>query len=98
MFPSDDTPAEAEELLNRSMALPEALEQLGLYVQDRQIAVRDTAQGPRAALFISAVIGRVAFRERVQDPDQAAMDAAFDDLADGFIEAEFEERKRALDD
>ena len=100
MFSSaSDNPEEAaQELLRRSADLPEALERIGLYVRDRQTTVQDTTHGAQAFLFLNATIGRLAFSQRVQRPEQEAFDAAFEDMTEGMINAEYEERRRALDE
>lgn len=100
MFPPDDVPSgSAHELLQRCTAeLAEALELIGVYVNDRHVVARQTPEGPEAALFVTGVIGRVAFGDRVQRPDQEAVDALFEGMTDNLVETEFEERRRALDD
>lgn len=75
-----------------------ALEEIGLYVDQKQLVTRDRAYGPPAAILISAVVGRVAFSDRVQRPAQEAVDELFDDMTERIVAAEFEERRRALDD
>jgi hypothetical protein len=98
--PDESEPEEAAfELVRRSDALTLALHEIGLYVKERKVVAREENDGgPRAAMFVTAALGRVAFGDRVQRPDQAAVDAMFEDMTDNMVEAEFEERKRALDD
>lgn len=89
----------AYELMGRAGdALDRALEDVGVYVEQKSVVTRDQPSGPQAALFINAVIGRVAFSERVQRPDQEAVDAVFDELAEHLVEDEYERRRRALGD
>lgn len=98
MFSQDDGDRgeTAHELAKRgSEVLVEKLERIGVYVQTRQIA---SHPGGPEGLFVTGILGRVAFGERVQRPDQEVVDQAFEDLTDGLVEAEFEERRRALDD
>lgn len=99
MFPSDGDDAEAQELERRgSDAFVEALERIGVYVQTRQVVVHGSSAGPRTGLWIGGLLGRLAFSDQVQHPDQNDFDARFQDMADNLVEAEFEERRRALDD
>lgn len=102
MFLPDESASEddAFELWQRgSDALTAALEEIGLYVKDRRVVAREENDGgPRAAMFVTAALGRVAFGDRVQRPDQAAVDSVFEDMTDNLVETEFEERRRALDD
>lgn len=99
MFSPDEPPPEsdAEELLKRASDLVEALERLGLYVKDHQVALHDQPE-PRTWLFVTAVLGRLAFSDGVQRPEQEAFDELFDEMTDKMVEDEFEERRRALDD
>lgn len=78
--------------------LIEALEQIGVYVQHRQVVGCDTPSGPRAGVFVTGSLGRVAFSDRVQRPDQEVVDALFEEMTDNLVETEYEERRRALDD
>jgi hypothetical protein len=94
---SDDRDEVARELARRgSEALVEALERVGVYVQSRQVVAHPA--NPSIGLFVTGVLGRVAFSDRVQKPDQEAVDALFQDMTDNLVETEFEERRRALDE
>lgn len=100
MFHSDDTPGdeEAQRLMDRaSPRLVEDLQKMGLYVSDLAVLQRrGSGGGIESALQIQAVVGRLAFGPRVQRPDQEAVDARFDDMAEQFVVDEFERRRREL--
>lgn len=90
---------DAQEVADRFDAeLVEALELIGVYVQTSQTVGCDTPKGPKAGLFVVAQLGRMAFSDRVQRPEQEAFDAVFDEMTDSLVETEYEERRRALDD
>lgn len=89
----------AAELMARAGdGLDEDLESVGLYVDNKYVIGRSTPAGPEVAVVLTAVIGRVAFGERVQQPGQEAVDVLFDEIRDNMVDAEYEERRRGLDD
>jgi hypothetical protein len=100
MFSQDDNDPEAtaRELAERASDLVEALEHVGVYVQTHQVVVQGTPHGPVPGLFVTGILGRVAFGDRVQRPDQEVVDTLFQDMTDNLIETEYEERRRALDE
>lgn len=80
-----------------SPRLVEDLQRIGLYVSDITLLQRQRPDGSTdSALQIQAVLGRLAFASRVQDPDQEAVNARFEEMADGFVVDEFERRRREL--
>lgn len=98
--PEDDPEAEAvaKALLERgNTEMVRALEEIGVYVTDIAIVGREgAAGGVELALGITAILGRVAFRDRVQRPDQEAVDAAFEQLTEQMADDDFERRRREL--
>jgi hypothetical protein len=100
MFLPDDNAGEADahKLLGRaSPRLVEDLQALGLYVSDMSVIQQTTSDGTViSGLQVQAVVGRVAFSARVQRPDQEAVDAQFEDLAERYVTEEFERRRREL--
>lgn len=62
--------AEADSLIARGEGLAERAKKLGLYAEGpAQITMVPTPFGPRPALVQQFQIGRIAFTDRVQDPD-----------------------------
>lgn len=71
--------------------LDEDLRKIGLYVQGRQVAQVHTPFGMKPALVLSANVGEIAFRSRVQDPEMDKIDRQFREIAaedqvNGFLE------------
>lgn len=71
----EDPHAEANALLERwrSSELDDELRKVGVYVDDYDIA--GTPQG--VMLFLQCSVGKVAFTQRVQEPEQAGFDDQF---------------------
>jgi hypothetical protein len=86
---------DAGELARRIANVDGDLELLGLYVTRKSITVqmRDPDAAPTA--FISTLIGRVAFNDRVQQ-HLDANDSEFENLVADHIDHEFDERRRQL--
>lgn len=78
-----DETALIEELLRRGGdELDQALELVGLYVEDKSIVGRDGPDGPEFAIAMSGTLGRIAFSPRVQDPEGTAIDEVFSGLTE----------------
>lgn len=75
--------------------LDEALSDLGLYVTEKQIMVRPGTP-PAVSLVWTGVLGRVAFSDRVLNPDAVAVADEFDGIAAALSDDTFEERRRRL--
>jgi hypothetical protein len=94
-----ESEAVAIELMARGdETLVRALEAIGVYVGDITVAGRDGPHGVELALAITGVLGRVAFRDRVQRPDQEAVDAVFEQLTEQMVDDEYDRHRRELGD
>lgn len=82
-------------LLLANGRLDEALSDLGLYVNEKQIVVREGAL-PAVSLRWTGVLGRVAFSDRVLNPEAVTVADEFDEIATALSDEAFEERRRRL--
>lgn len=95
----DHLRAQADALLERFGELDDDLRQIGLYVEGGpQIVPVPTPLGERMGLLVQFQIGKVAFSQRVQHPEDARFEDKFDVMA---IEAQddafLDERQRIAD-
>ena len=98
-LPDDDIQAmgdEAGELARRIALLDDDLEQIGLYTTNKTVAAQHSGDDTRLAAIVNALIGKVAFSERVQHPDRWAVGNTFENLVDSDILDEFDRRKHRL--
>jgi hypothetical protein len=100
MSPSDDDIQamgdEAGELTRRIALLDDDLEQIGLYTTNKTVAAQRSGGDTILAAVVTALIGKVAFSERVQHPERWADHATFDDLIESDVLNEYERRKSHL--
>lgn len=67
----DDVRADADALLARWHEMEDKARLLGLYVEgEPQIVMTPTPMGPKIGIAVQFNIGRVAFSERVQNPEK----------------------------
>lgn len=98
-LPDDDIQAmgdEAGELARRIALLDDDLEQVGLYTTNKTVAAQQSGDDTVLVAIVNALIGKVAFSERVLHPDRWANQAAFDNLIESDILDEYDRRKHHL--
>lgn len=93
---------EFDELERRATAAEDDLRRHGLHVNGRMVVQVPTPFGMKPAIAVSCVVGDLAFRSRVQDPEMGAVDKEFrkmvaTDRVDGYLDAQAELRA-ALDE
>lgn len=69
--------AQADRLIESTEKLDDTLRQLGLYVDHSQLVQIDTPMGPRPALAVQCTVGKVAYSDRVQHPENYGVDQQF---------------------
>lgn len=84
--------AEADLLTERITAFKDGCRKIGLYVEGEQIVVAPDQHGqPHVSLIVGFTVGNVAFSDRVQRPEQAAIDTTVKKMgigmkADGLLD------------
>jgi hypothetical protein len=74
--------------------LDEAMNDLGLYVDAKQVMVRPGDTEP--VLLWSGMLGRVALSDRVLNPEAVAVTDEFEQITAALSDETFEERRRKL--
>lgn len=94
----DDRQRWAEELAGRGgPELEEALARLGVHITTRGLLIQENMPAP--CLIMTGVIGRLAFSDQVQQPEQERFDDAFAVVKDNLVEERYEQiRQRLLGD
>jgi hypothetical protein len=92
----DEAMAAAQELLRLAgEQLDEDMADLGLYVNDKQIIARPDAPSGMGVLW-TGVLGRVAFSDRVLNPEAVVVADEFDQITAALSDDTFEARRRRL--
>jgi len=64
------TDDEAAKLMEKISELEDVARKLGLYLEQSAIVVGDGPNGPTPVLMANMVVGKVAFSERIQKPEE----------------------------
>lgn len=97
--PDDDIQAmgdQAGELARRLALLDDDLDQVGLYITNKTVTAQQSGEDTVLTAVVSALIGKVAFSERVQHPERWANQGVFDSLIESDVLDEFDRRKLHL--
>lgn len=84
----------ARELMSRADGLTEALAACGVYVERTTVMTAEGCEIP--ALVVSGTVGRVAFSDRVQRPEQEVVDEQLATYEEEHYASEYKRLRREL--
>lgn len=88
---------EAVRLRFETGELEEKLRKIGVYVEDHMVMpIPDPRKGVSVTLALRAKVNRVAFTDRVLDPDKHAVDRQFDTMAISIEEDAFLDTRQQI--
>lgn len=88
--------ANADGLLENTEKLDDELRKLGLYIERTHLVMIETPHGPQPALAVDALIGDVAYTDRVQHPEKYGVDQQFRVMEREMTGSDFDDIKERM--